>query len=109
MLHQVAEALLVKSLHHAAAGVIEDEDEYEQLPSDLMACILHLRTQTIRTPCTASNGGPVPPVVLRSQLYALIKDRTAIARELDALQRENAIRAFKISTGKKFLADSLLF
>lgn len=43
---------------------------------------------------------PGPPLLLKSQVYNILKDRTAVDRELDQLRRQNTIRMFKLLSGK---------
>jgi hypothetical protein len=42
---------------------------------------------------------PPPPVILKAQIYTVLPDRTSVDRELDALLRCGAARAFKLGTG----------
>lgn len=93
----------------AAAGAAEAGAEAEELalaacPSDVMAAILLLKSQfAAGTRASTSSSGAqaarLPPLALKTQLITLLQDRTEMERELDELQRCNAIRAFKLPTG----------
>ena len=51
------------------------------LPGDALAALHLLRAQFPSLP-----GRPVAPLVLRSQVYSVVRDRTAADRELDELR-----------------------
>ena len=51
------------------------------LPGDALAALHLLRAQFPQLP-----GRPVAPLVLRSQVYSIVRDRTAADRELDELR-----------------------
>ena len=51
------------------------------LPGDALAALHLLRAQFPPLP-----GRPVAPLVLRSQVYSIVRDRTAADRELDELR-----------------------
>ena len=75
--------------------------EVESLPSDTLAAVWLLRGQFPR-------GLPkVTPFALRSQLYAVVDDKTRVDRELDVLRRANRIRMFRIPTSVEDAAVQL--
>ena len=51
------------------------------LPGDALAALHLLRAQF-----PPLSGRPVAPLVLRSQVYSIVRDRTAVDRELDELR-----------------------
>lgn len=58
-----------------------DEDDLSDVPSDTLAAVLLLRSQF---PYGWSRD--VPPLVLRSQIYSIVMDRTIVDRQLDELR-----------------------
>jgi len=58
-----------------------DEEDLSDIPSDTLAAVLLLRSQF---PYGWSRD--VPPLVLRSQIYSIVKDRTIVDRQLDELR-----------------------
>jgi hypothetical protein len=75
-----------------AGGAGGGEEQLDDMPSDLMAAMLFLRSQL---------RGMQPPVVLRTQLGGMMgkEDVTEVERELDALRIGNRIRVIKLNTG----------
>lgn len=57
------------------------DDDFEGLPNDTLAAVLLLRSHfpTVWSKDTA-------PLVLRSQVYSIVKDRTIVDRQLDELR-----------------------
>ncbi len=58
-----------------------DEDDFSNFPSDTLAAVLLLRAQF-----PSGWSRDVPPLVLRSQIYSIVKDRTVVDRQLDELR-----------------------
>lgn len=58
-----------------------DEVMGAEVPGDTLAALQLLRAQFPQLP-----GRPVAPLVLRSQVYSVVRDRTAVDRELDELR-----------------------
>jgi hypothetical protein len=46
----------------------------------------------------------LPRIILKSQLYTVLSDRTAADRELEALRQTGRVRVFKLGTGERALA-----
>ena len=67
-----------------------------ELPSDTLVALRRLRQQFPRGgACDA-----LPRLLLTTQVYALLRDRAAVDRELAALARAGAVRRFKLATGR---------
>ncbi|KAK9830141.1 hypothetical protein WJX72_009964 [[Myrmecia] bisecta] len=66
-----------------------DDWDAADVPNDTMVALQLLRAQF---PAKAT----VEPVMLRSQLYTLVKDRTSVDRQLDELRQSGAVRMFKL-------------
>lgn len=67
-----------------------------EVPSDTLAALQLLRRQFPR-------GGlcdALPRLLLTSQLYCLVADRSAVDRELAALARSGVVRRFKLASGR---------
>ena len=58
-----------------------DEDDLSDLPNDTLAAVLLLRAQF-----PSGWSRDVPPLVLRSQIYSIVRDRTVVDRQLDELR-----------------------
>jgi serine/threonine-protein kinase 19 len=69
------------------------EGDHDVVPSDTLAALLLLRAQF---PPSAS----LPRLLLTSQLYNILADRTATDRELARLAAAGAVRRFKLATGR---------
>jgi hypothetical protein len=78
----------------AAAQDDDDDDCLLASNSDVVAAIRMLSGQH-----RLQRRG-LPAVVLKSQLYTVLKDRTASDRELDELKRRGEVRTFKMPTGE---------
>jgi hypothetical protein len=81
-----------------------DDNELGAELSDVEAALLLLKGEVYGDSAGAAGapapaGARLPPVILKAQLYTVLPDRTAVDRELDALQRAGALRAFKLATG----------
>lgn len=63
------------------AGESDDED-FSEAPDDTLAAVLLLKAQFPPLP----GGRQVPPLVLRSQIYSIVRDRTIVDRQLDELR-----------------------
>lgn len=42
----------------------------------------------------------LPPIVLKSQLYTVLADRTAVDRDVEDLRRQGTVRLFKLAIGR---------
>ncbi|KAG2496368.1 hypothetical protein HYH03_005597 [Edaphochlamys debaryana] len=76
---------------------MDDDDEAlaEAIPSDVEVTLISLRCDLRSHPgCEA-----LPPLALRSQLAALMPDRSDVERQLDEQRRANRVRVFKLPTG----------
>jgi hypothetical protein len=74
-----------------------DDFPEELFLSDVQATIIRLRNR-IHGPNAAQSGRA--PVVLKSHLYTILTDRTAVDREVDALRVQNKVRVYKLATGQ---------
>ena len=77
-----------------SAGGAEDTDLdclLSQLPSDTLATIIMLRNKFPRKI-------PTCPLVIKSHVYSVIKDRTDVDRQLEELNRNNKIQIIKLSS-----------
>ncbi|KAL8215027.1 hypothetical protein R6Q57_004476 [Mikania cordata] len=63
--------------------------------SDTMVALRMMRAQFPRIDKVTSE-----PIILQSQLYSSVKDRTQVDRELESLRREKVLRVFKLNTGQ---------
>lgn len=85
----------------AAPPAADDEDDpfadisTDDLPSDVEAAMGLLKSRFLWSPGCAD----LPPLVLQSQLYSVLRDRTEVDRQLDDLRRRNVVRVFKLSSG----------
>ncbi|BDA45346.1 Serine/threonine-protein kinase 19 [Coccomyxa sp. Obi] len=70
-----------------------DDDDFGELPNDTLAAVLALRAQF-----PSGWSRDVPPLVLKSQIYSIVKDRTIVDRQLDELRLQNKLRLFKLLT-----------
>ena len=59
----------------------DDEDDFRDAPNDTLAAVLLLKAQFPKL-----QGREVAPLVLRSQIYSIVKDRTIVDRQLDELR-----------------------
>jgi hypothetical protein len=41
----------------------------------------------------------LPPLLLKSQLYTVLHDKTAADRDVEDLRRQGKVRLFKLATG----------
>jgi hypothetical protein len=69
-----------------------EEAEYDgpEVPNDTLVALELLRKQFPQTPAAGTF-----PVVLVSQIYSLVKDRTAVDRDLDKAVRRQQLRLFR--------------
>ncbi|CAH3039248.1 unnamed protein product [Pocillopora meandrina] len=72
----------------------EDDFEFE-VPSDTEAAILYLKALV---PLDKFEG-KIPAIILKHQIYCVVKDRTLVDRQLNTLWEENKIRLFKLTSG----------
>ncbi|KAK3254675.1 hypothetical protein CYMTET_36116 [Cymbomonas tetramitiformis] len=72
-----------------------EEVQLQGPPSDTLVGLQVLRAQTPK----ASQDKDGIPVMLKTQLYSIVKDRTEVDRELDELRQQKIIRLFKLNTG----------
>lgn len=68
-----------------------DEDDLGELPNDTLAAVLALRAQF-----PSGWSRDVPPLVLKSQIYSIVKDRTIVDRQLDELRSAAMHRARRL-------------
>eukprot|EP00899_Mesostigma_viride_P006834 jgi/Mesvir1/16151/Mv08422-RA.1 len=76
----------------------DPEDVFSSLcavPSDIMACLTLLRQQF---PPLSSVS--VPPLILCTQVYSVLGDRTTADRDMEELRHQGRLRRFKLSSGK---------
>ena len=59
----------------------EGDGSEVDIPCDTLAAILLLKSQFLQTA-----DASLKPVVLKSQVYSVVKDRTVVDRELDSLR-----------------------
>lgn len=77
-----------------SAAMDQDAAGDEELfPSDTLAALQLLRAQFPPVPA-------LPKLLLTSQLYSVLTDRTAADRELARLAAAGAVRRFKLATGR---------
>ena len=90
----------------AEASQVLDLDDFpeEALLSDVQAAITRIRNRI-----HGSNAAQLgrAPVVLKSHLYTILADRTAVDRELDALRMQNKVRIYKLATGERLETSNL--
>lgn len=71
-----------------------DDFEFE-VPSDTEAAVLYLKALV---PLDKFQG-KIPAIILKHQIYCVVKDRTLVDRQLNNLWEENKIRLFKLTSG----------
>ncbi|KAK2648772.1 hypothetical protein Ddye_016261 [Dipteronia dyeriana] len=90
---------------------IEDEEavslEDNLTFSDTLVALRVMRSQFPRIDKVS-----IQPLILQSQIYSSVNDRTQVDRELESLRREKVLRVFKLNTGQDdhaimFLGDYL--
>jgi len=74
----------------AQDDIEEVEDSGLEVPDDAIVALQLLRSQFPKTPTAGAH-----PVVLVSQIYSLVKDRTTVDRQLDKAMRLQEIRLFR--------------
>ncbi|WIA36552.1 hypothetical protein OEZ86_007844 [Tetradesmus obliquus] len=47
----------------------------------------------------AQDGGQLPPIILKSQLYTVLADKTAVDRDVEQLRQQGRARLFKLAFG----------
>ena len=72
------------------ADIEEIEHNELEIPDDALVALQLLRTQFPQTPAAG-----MYPVALVSQIYSLVKNRTAVDRELDKAMRRQELRLFR--------------
>ncbi|KAL9956715.1 hypothetical protein ACROYT_G038236 [Oculina patagonica] len=73
-----------------------DDSNFDfEVPSDTKAAILFLKS----TVPLNKFEGKIPAIVLKHQIYCVVKDKTLVDRELNKLWEENVIRLFKLTSG----------
>lgn len=87
-----------------------DADGALEAPSDVEAALLLLKAEVHSSLQQAAqcrthgqqrsqdNLDPLPPFLLKGQIYTVLSDRTAVDRELDDLVRRRRTRTFKLAT-----------
>ena len=70
-----------------------DLDLAGDLPSDTLATVLLLRT-------SFPPNLPMCPLVIKSHIYSIVSDRTAVDRQLEELNRRNKVRIIKLSSDR---------
>ena len=71
-----------------------DLDELaSDLPSDTLATVLLLRNRFPK-------ALPVCPIVIKSHIYSIVSDRTAVDRQLEQLNRNNKVQIVKLASGR---------
>ena len=84
----------------AQSRIQTDDDDFfdmAELPSDTLAAIQSMRSQYENT----NEKLVLPNVVLKTQLYTIVHNRTEIDKELENLKRSNKIRIFKLLSGNE--------
>lgn len=82
---------------HGGATVAQADDDYDEcVPTDVEVALISLRHDFYKSPACMG----LPPVALRSHLYSVLKDHTAVDREVDELRLQNKVRLFKLVTGR---------
>jgi len=82
-----------------------DLNSFEALPSNTLLAIQVLASQFPYLRSSHKVGGipNIPPIILRSQIYSVMSNRTEVDRELDDLKKgghNNAIRMFRLPTSE---------
>ncbi|KAH7288881.1 hypothetical protein KP509_31G048200 [Ceratopteris richardii] len=75
-------------------GSYEKEDGFT-VPSDTAVALRMIHGQFPKIDKVS-----VPPFVLISQVYSIVKDRTLVDRELEVMKQDKDVRVFKLSTGQ---------
>eukprot|EP01114_Cavostelium_apophysatum_P023228 TRINITY_DN8691_c0_g1_i2.p1 TRINITY_DN8691_c0_g1~~TRINITY_DN8691_c0_g1_i2.p1 ORF type:complete len:340 (-),score=53.78 TRINITY_DN8691_c0_g1_i2:710-1729(-) len=100
-----------KSVPHAEIPEAEENDDFANLPTlcdtRLAFDVLHSQfpsgdklSDKQRKKAGKLKPVTIPPVALLSQIYSVVKNRTVVDKELDAMKRANELRVFKLLTGK---------
>lgn len=82
------------------AQLNNDDDELLSLEKSLTFSDTVVALRIMRAQFPKLEKVTVKPLILRSQLYSSIKDRTQVDRELELLKRDKVLRVFKLNTGQ---------
>ncbi|KNA21234.1 hypothetical protein SOVF_045100 [Spinacia oleracea] len=80
--------------------VDEEDDELLSLEKSLTFSDTLVALRMMRAQFPKLEKVSTKPLILRSQLYSSVKDRTQVDRELELLKRDNVLRVFKLNTGQ---------
>jgi serine/threonine-protein kinase 19 len=71
------------------------------VPSDTKAALQVLHKENYIFDVYITTKHVLPPIILKTQLYSMVKNRTITDKELDDLKRSNEIKVLKILTGNE--------
>lgn len=80
-----------RSSRAAQLDIEEVDGNGVEVPDDAVVALQLLRAQYPKTPAAGAY-----PVALLSQIYSLVKDRTAVDRQLDQAMRRDELRLFRM-------------
>ncbi|TXG63841.1 hypothetical protein EZV62_010835 [Acer yangbiense] len=96
------EALIIDSSNSKKRRRDEEIEDEEALTlednltfSDTLVALRVMRSQFPRIDKVS-----IQPIILQSQIYSSVNDRTQVDRELESLRREKVLRVFKLNTGQ---------
>ncbi|XP_028395258.1 serine/threonine-protein kinase 19-like [Dendronephthya gigantea] len=75
-----------------------------ELPSDTMAAILYIKSIFPHKVF----GNLLPPIILKHQIYCIVKDKTIVDRQLNKLWQERKLQLFKLISGSDEFALVLM-
>jgi len=92
--HSSPKRPLIGSVDRNTETSNESDFDFE-IPSDTKAALLFLKSVL---PLSKFEG-KIPAIVLKHQLYCVVKDKTLVDRQLNNLWEENKVRLFKLTSG----------
>ena len=74
-------------------GGAEDDFALADVPSDTLAAVMMLRNKF-------PPSVPMCPLALKTHIYSVVNDRTAVDRQLEELNRNNKVQIIKLATNR---------
>ncbi|CAB3983728.1 Hypothetical predicted protein [Paramuricea clavata] len=84
--------------------LFNEQSSSVELPCDTMAAILYIKSIF---PLTIF-GNILPPIILKHQIYCVVKDKTLVDRQLNKLWQERKLQLFKLISGSDEFAMVLM-